>query len=168
MAQAIGSTQALYIASIFPDDLPVADTQHSTTLGNRNPSKYLVTSPYTSIDHQLDLSHLQQPTKLMALALQMLRPIRDDFAVVPYEAAFNWAQMMDRLRDMVALRAGHRWTRQVFYVVEFRSRLKDDADKELLFALDRMSHAEANRSGGLLKYWFGKPDSQGKNMATCK
>jgi len=33
--------------------------------------------------------------------------------------------------------------------------------------LDEGSHAEATKSGGLLKYWFGMPDEDGRNLATC-
>ena len=41
-------------------------------------------------------------------------------------------------------------------------------DREKLFVLDKNSHAEAVRSGGLLKYWYGEPDAEGANLATCK
>ncbi|KAJ9091895.1 hypothetical protein QFC19_008921 [Naganishia cerealis] len=36
-----------------------------------------------------------------------------------------------------------------------------------LYAADRQAHEEAVESGGLLMYWYGEPDSQGNNVATC-
>ncbi|KAJ9113980.1 hypothetical protein QFC22_005798 [Naganishia vaughanmartiniae] len=36
-----------------------------------------------------------------------------------------------------------------------------------LYAADREAHEEAVRSGGLLMYWYGEPDAQGHNVATC-
>lgn len=38
---------------------------------------------------------------------------------------------------------------------------------ELFDLVNRHSHAEATQSGGLLKYWFGVPDTEGRNLATC-
>ena len=38
---------------------------------------------------------------------------------------------------------------------------------ELADLVNRRSHAEATQSGGLLKYWFGVPDTEGRNLATC-
>jgi len=32
---------------------------------------------------------------------------------------------------------------------------------------DKAAHAEAIKSGGLLKYWFGIPDENRRNLATC-
>jgi hypothetical protein len=34
--------------------------------------------------------------------------------------------------------------------------------------LDYESHREACESGGLLKYWFGGPSEERRNLATCK
>ncbi|KAJ9120377.1 hypothetical protein QFC24_005334 [Naganishia onofrii] len=36
-----------------------------------------------------------------------------------------------------------------------------------LYAADREAHEEAVQSGGLLMYWYGEPDVQGNNVATC-
>ncbi|KAJ9092393.1 hypothetical protein QFC21_006895 [Naganishia friedmannii] len=36
-----------------------------------------------------------------------------------------------------------------------------------LYAADREAHEEAVQSGGLLMYWYGEPDAQGNNVATC-
>ena len=55
-----------------------------------------------------------------------------------------------------------------FYIVVFRSQLQQSTDRLELGAMDERSHAEANKSGGLLKYWFGSADAEGRNLATCK
>lgn len=59
------------------------------------------------------------------------------------------------------------------YVIAFRLILKREIaqnpqNTQLLFDFDKRSHAEANALGGLLKYWYGKPDPEtGQNLATC-
>jgi hypothetical protein len=53
-------------------------------------------------------------------------------------------------------------------VVIFRSKRKEVVDKYLLHVLDQQSHIEATASGGLLKYWFGDPNPERRNVATCK
>ncbi|CAN9330742.1 unnamed protein product [Alternaria alternata] len=61
----------------------------------------------------------------------------------------------------------YEWKETSFYVVVFRSQLKEDIDQEWLYRLDEESHREACESGGLLKYWFGKGDEERRNLATC-
>lgn len=132
----------------------------------RDARQWLITSPYLGAAHQLDLLSLDLQNQLLALALQALSPATGNYATQPYSDAFNWNHVMEILRTLVKC-SGTRWARREFYVVGFRSRLKEQIDRDLLFKLDEMSHAEAATSGGLLKYWYGKPDAERRNLATC-
>ena len=133
---------------------------------DQDEQQWLITSPYTTKVHQLDLSTIDLQNQILAIALQILTPVSEDYAVLPYPETFQWESVMDVVRTLAKL-SGVRWTRREFYVVEFRSRLKADIDRALLYKLDEMSHAEAAVSGGLLKYWYGKPDAERRNLATC-
>lgn len=127
----------------------------------------LVVSPYTTYPHLLDLSRVGTPQQLMAKALTVMASLRHDFAVAPYDEAFNWATVINALRGLVQ-NAGFSWQRQEFYVIVFRSTLAPAANYLRLGDMDEKAHAEAMKSGGLLKYWFGEPDVHGRNLATCK
>lgn len=127
----------------------------------------LISSPYTTAPHLLDLRSLDTPNRLLARALTVLTPIRDDYATAPYLDSFNWTAVFEYLRDLTE-KTGHQWTRQTFYVVAFRSILYPDVDGERLGALDAHSHREATESGGLLKYWFGTKNAKRENLATCQ
>ena len=127
----------------------------------------LITSPYLEDQHKLDLSVLDSTNRLMALALTALHSARPDYAVCEYEQAFNWSGVMEKLTS-IAKEEGVVWKQQTFYVVEFRSKLKEVIDTDLLYQLDKQSHAEAVESGWLLKYWYGSPDGERQNLATCE
>jgi len=124
-------------------------------------------SPYDDPLNFLILTELDTPTKLFALSLTQFNAIRPDYATAPYMSNFNLSTVFETLRDLCA-DAGIVWKRQEFYVVIFRSQLRGDADRERLGELDQMSHQEACASGGLLHYWFGIPDGEMRNLATCK
>ncbi|KAL2043595.1 hypothetical protein N7G274_003902 [Stereocaulon virgatum] len=141
--------------------IPALDAETRADVGD-----FLVMSPYTSQPHLLDLRSYQEPQRLLARALTVLEPVRVDYATAQYDRSFNWNAVVDRLR-FLSKRAGHAWTRQDFYIVVFRSQVIPTTDRVELGGLDQNSHAEANRSGGLLKYWFGMPDENGRNLATC-
>ncbi|OMP82054.1 UPF0643 protein [Diplodia seriata] len=127
---------------------------------------HIYSSPYPSPTHTLDLSRLPTPSSLFAQALQSLVPLDADYATAPYESAFDYTALFAELRRLVK-DAGFAWPETSFYVVAFRSVLKDGIDKERLGLLDEKSHEEAVESGGLLKYWFGVPDGERRNLATC-
>ena len=129
-------------------------------------SPFLTVSPYLDTAHLLDLRTIDQQCQLFALALQSLTPSGLHYATIKYNEAFNWSAIMAKLASLAAASA-FTWQRQEFYVVEFRSKLKQSFDRDLLFRLDRESHKEATESGGLLKYWFGVPDTERRNLATC-
>lgn len=127
----------------------------------------LVVSPYTTHHHLLDLRRVGTPQQLMAKALTVMASLRRDFAIAPYDEAFNWPTVMNALRGL-AQDEGFSWQRQEFHVIAFRSTLAPTADYLRLGEMDERAHAEATKSGGLLKYWFGEPDVHGRNLATCK
>lgn len=137
-----------------------ADGQHAD-LGS-----HLVVSPYTTLPHLLDLRGLEDSQRLLAKALTILQSVREDYATAPYPESFNWDAVTDRLKLLLEL-SKQQWTRQHFYIVVFRSQVPPTTDRTHLGALDQNSHAEATKSGGLLKYWFGLPDQSGRNLATC-
>ena len=58
-------------------------------------------------------------------------------------------------------------TTGTFHGVIFRSKRRIGSETTSLYAADRLAHEEAVNSGGLLMYWFGVPDSEGMNLATC-
>jgi hypothetical protein len=128
-------------------------------------SALLISSPYNNPSHYLNLTTLPAPSLLVAKALTALAPISPDYATAPYTQALNFDRVLSLLQD---LSAGYEFPESQFYVVVFRSKLKEGIDQEWLYKLDYESHAEACESGGLLKYWFGKADGERRNLATCK
>lgn len=127
----------------------------------------LVNSPYTCHPHLLHLESVGKPQRLLAKALTVMAPIRDDYATAPYIDAFNWSSVVSALKSLVVAES-YEWKHQSYYIVVFRSQVPLSTNRSHLAALDKRSHAEAMESGGLLKYWFGTPDVNGRNMATCK
>lgn len=126
----------------------------------------LVVSPYESAHHLLDLSSVSKPCQLLAMALAVMRELGPDYATTPYIDAFNWPEVMDNLYNLVCQEEFH-WSKEEFYIVVFRSQIPLTTNRAHLGKLDEDSHAEATKSGGLLKYWFGAPNKDGRNLATC-
>ena len=131
-----------------------------------DPGSHLVVSPYTTLPHLLDLRTLEESQRLLAKALTALQSVRDDYATAPYRQSFNWDGVIERLKSLAEL-SEYQWKRQHFYIVVFRSQVPQTTDRTHLGVLDQYSHVEATKSGGLLKYWFGLPDENGRNLATC-
>lgn len=129
--------------------------------------RWIQASPYEEDCHLTDLEPLDVQSQLFALALMSLRNLGDHYRQSSYETALNWAEVKVKLQAL-AEDAGIVWKAQNFYVVEFRSTLKENIDVPLLYRLDKQSHQEAAESGGLLKYWYGTPDSERRNLATCE
>ncbi|KAI1377012.1 hypothetical protein F4677DRAFT_64450 [Hypoxylon crocopeplum] len=127
---------------------------------------FLVQSPYTEQDHLLDLRTLNAENALLARALARMGSVRPDYATAPYTETFNWGEVIEELRRLVGGQ-GHQWKETSFFIVAFRSQIPPTTVYEDLGALDKVAHAEAIASGGFLKYWFGHPDKDGKNLATC-
>lgn len=129
-------------------------------------NNHIVSSPYSSPLHLLDLRTLDIPSQLLAQALTLLAPTRPDYATAPYHESFNWPTVFTHLHHL-AQSINHPWTHHTFYVVVFRSILARDIDIDWLSTLDEESHREATHSGGLLKYWFGTTNAHRQNLATC-
>lgn len=162
--QAAAYTQLISAAvPKFPTQAPTP-----TTPPNSTPSDSLITSPYNKPGHYLSLSTppLPLPSLLLAVALTSLQPTLPTYATAHYTSALNLDVVLDVLCALVK-REGLKWPETRFYVVVFRSKLKDNIDNDYLYKLDEESHAEACASGGLLKYWFGKSDLERRNLATC-
>ena len=121
-------------------------------------SRWIVSSPYLSKLHLLDLDTLDKQSRLFALTLTELQAT-PDYALVDYQQAFDFDELLKALRRRVNCE-GLQWQQQEFYVVEFRSKVRSDIDSDLLYTLDEKSHEEATQSGGLLKYWYGTPDAE--------
>lgn len=126
----------------------------------------LVSSPYMSRDHLLDLRPLETYQSLLSRALTILQPVDEHYATRPYDVAFNWPTVVKQLGSL-ARSGDYKWESHFFYIVVFRSQLPPTTDRTKLGELDEKSHVEANKGGGLLKYWFGIPNAEGRNLATC-
>ncbi|KAK5634490.1 hypothetical protein RRF57_010203 [Xylaria bambusicola] len=143
----------------------------------------LIISPYTEREHLLDLKSLDMENAIVAQALMHLKCLRSDYATAPYIDTFNWAEVVEQVK-LLAQQKEHSWKASSFFVVAFRSQIPPTTVYEDLGALDKAAHAEATASGGFLKYvvlwatdarhkltknryWFGSPDKDGKNLATC-
>ncbi|GAA5987738.1 hypothetical protein JCM10908_007192 [Rhodotorula pacifica] len=120
-------------------------------------------------------------------ALHIFRPVTPLYAISPYPASFNWADVV--LEDDAA--GNVKAQEREWYIVAFRSKRRDGFTPEEaldLYGADREAHEEAVQSGGLLLYWFGSPfpseadappattashalpwstDLAGRNLATC-
>lgn len=128
---------------------------------NGNEEKQLiVSSPYPN--HLLDVTRLDKSAHEVAVVLQNLRP-NEGYLDLPYEQAFNWSDVFSNLSN--------NFEAANFYVVVFRSQLAVSSVGSPilieLYSLDEQAHCEANKSGGLLKYWFGTPSGDRRNLATC-
>lgn len=129
----------------------------------------IVSSPYS--DHLLQLSSLEPEYQISALALQNFHSVSPNYATDNYLDSFNIADVVALIRGS-ALRNRTKPPEEL-YVIAFRSVLKPDVRGDpqkikVLHDFDEKSHAEANESGGLLKYWYGVADPvSGHNLATC-
>ncbi|EQB56881.1 hypothetical protein CGLO_03057 [Colletotrichum gloeosporioides Cg-14] len=128
--------------------------------------RFIVHSPYTDPEHLLDLETLDKENALLARALSHLECLRADYATADYVESFNWGDVMRELKTLVQT-TGKSYKETSFYIVAFRSQIPPTTVYGDLGVLDKAAHAEANQVGGFLKYWFGSPDAEGRNLATC-
>ncbi|CAM1503047.1 Fc.00g078230.m01.CDS01 [Cosmosporella sp. VM-42] len=128
--------------------------------------RYLIQSPYTERAHQLDLETLDHENVIIAKALGRFRALREDYATAPYTETFNWPEVIAEVKRQVE-DSGKGFKETSFYIVAFRSQIKKSTEYADLGRLDKAAHGEAVASGGFLKYWFGSPDSELRNLATC-
>lgn len=116
----------------------------------RDTSRFLIQSPYTEIEHQLDLDSLDHENQLLAQALVNLRATRDDYATAPYVESFNWGQILEEVQRLARI-STKPFHRSSFYIVAFRSQIKPSTEYSHLGDLDKAAHREAVESGGFLK-----------------
>lgn len=112
--------------------------------------RYLIQSPYTEKEHQLDLQTLNNENRLLAQALQTLDATREDYAIADYVESFNWTEVLTNLQTLVK-ESGKKFHESSFYIVAFRSQIKPSTDYSHLGELDKAAHREAVESGGFLK-----------------
>ncbi|KAK0620922.1 hypothetical protein B0T14DRAFT_431220 [Immersiella caudata] len=154
-------------AQHLPEKTPLGVSEIGVVdVAHEDPNRFLVVSPYTEQEHLLDLETLDAENQLLALALVSLKCIREDYATGPYLEIFNWEDVIETLRALARQR-NHTWRETSFYVVAFRSQIPPTTVYADLGVLDKAAHIEATASGGFLKYWFGTPDVDGRNLATC-
>ncbi|OLN88304.1 UPF0643 protein PB2B2.08 [Colletotrichum chlorophyti] len=139
-----------------------------TEIDINNTDRFLIHSPYTDPEHLLDLETLDDENALLARALSHLQCLRADYATAGYVESFNWGDVMLQLKELVQT-TGKTFKETSFYIVAFRSTIPPTTVYEDLGVLDKAAHAEANQFGGFLndRYWFGSPDAEGRNLATC-
>lgn len=154
--------------TVLPNSLPrFRITEPKMLSDSRWNGRWIQASPYEEDCHLTDLEPLDVQSQLLALALMSLRSMDEHYRQNSYEEALNWSEVKRKLQALAA-DAGIEWEARKFYVVEFRSTLKESIDVPLLYRLDKQSHQEAAESGGLLKYWYGTPDVKRRNLATCE
>jgi hypothetical protein len=84
---------------------PVSTSEYSLPSRNRDDyqaekmtsSNILVSSPYSSSEHHLDLSSVSETSQQLALALEILHPVTEEYPSQPYSTSFNWQEIVDRL-----------------------------------------------------------------------
>ncbi|ORY62380.1 uncharacterized protein BCR38DRAFT_346465 [Pseudomassariella vexata] len=148
----------------------ISSAEISTSPGNDTKnldSNLLVVSPYTEREHLLDLRTLDAENALLARALVHMRALRPDYATANYSETFNWTEIIEQHLESLVREGGHQWKNTCFFIVAFRSQIPPTTKYADLGAMDKAAHAEATASGGFLKYWFGTPDQDGRNLATC-
>lgn len=159
----------LLIISNTLNHQPASDTDLALSKESNNQPEdgLLVVSPYNFAPHLLRLSTVSKPNQLLAQALTQMRAVRDDYATAAYIESFNWSSIVESVKNL-SKKAAYEWQPEVFYIVVFRSRVDPGTNRLDLGLMDAKAHEEAMESGGLLKYWFGVPDANCRNLATCK
>lgn len=127
-----------------------AESQISVAEVGNERLRWLVHSPYTEREHQLDLNTLDDENALLARALARMRCLRPDYATSPYTETFNWDEVHQELKDLVR-QTGKTFRETSFYIVAFRSQVPPTTIYEDLGTLDKAAHKEANDFGGFLK-----------------
>lgn len=115
-----------------------------------NSPQWLIHSPYTEREHQLDLDTLDDENALLARALARMECLRPDYATAPYTETFNWDEVHQELKDLIR-ETGKTFKETSFYIVAFRSQVPPTTVYEDLGTLDKAAHKEANDFGGFLK-----------------
>ena len=84
-----------------------------------------------------------------------LVPARAGYQTLPIQEGFNWSYTLEPL-------VSGRW-----HLIVFRSQRKAGVDDSLLTTHDDLAFAEAMASGGLLRYYKGATDRNGRCLSLC-
>jgi hypothetical protein len=84
-----------------------------------------------------------------------LVPARAGYQAAAIQEAFNWSYTLEDIES-------GRW-----YLIVFRSVHRADVDRTLLTDHDDVAFVEAMSSGGLLRYYKGAVDRQGRCLSLC-
>lgn len=57
----------------------------------------LVSSPYDTVEHHLELSSVPETSQQLALALTSFRPVTNEYPSRPYVDSFNWKEVINQL-----------------------------------------------------------------------
>ena len=87
-------------------------------------------------------------------ASQQVLPIHPNYATLPIQTGFDWSALAGCPFDGL-------------YLVVFRSVRLPAVDLDLLREQDDRAHAEALKSGGLLRYFKGDADERGRCLSFC-
>ena len=156
--------KSFHSAMPFPQRLDIPNPDHPPELKMAS-SAHLAISPYRDEQQLLDTSALPRTVHLLVRSLAILEPVHG-YQIVRCTLAFNWQDIVDRLRALI-IDADMTWTEMRLYVVVFRSRHPPTMDGHGLWALDEAAFTEAVQNGGLFKYFCGDPDSEGNNLSMC-
>ena len=142
------------VQTVLPVDVPAFTKEREAISALRSDpwpeERFLIQSPYSEIEHQLDLETLDHENATLAKALTRLTATRNDYATASYKESFNWSEVITELRQIIKA-SGKGFKEASFYVVAFRSQIKPSTDYSHLGELDKAAHAEAVASGGFLK-----------------
>ena len=90
-----------------------------------------------------------------------IAPLQPDYAQLPIDQAFDWDSIVGDARQRRDLGSS------VPYLVVFRSKLKEDADRQALHDHDKRAHIAAQESPALIHYFGGIPDTEGRALSFC-
>lgn len=89
-------------------------------------------------------------------------PLSPDYAQLPITEGFDWTNIIAAARQQHDLIEATPW-----YLVVFRSKLREGVDTTLLLEHDAKAHQAAQESPALLHYFGGRPDEEGRALSFC-
>jgi hypothetical protein len=107
------------------------------------------------MDDDIALDRNVSPLEEVRATFSHLRPVRDDYPLVPIEDGFNWGECVARV------------TMPPLYLVVFRSVRRADADVDLLQRFDDRAYEDARRAPGFLHYFKGQITPERACLSFC-
>ncbi|KAF0532285.1 hypothetical protein F8M41_011328 [Gigaspora margarita] len=90
-------------------------------------------------------------------ALKNLKDINSNYATKPLEISFNWNQIATNIKDFEG-----KW-----YLVVIRSIKSINANNDSLSIAEENAYNEAEKHGGLLKYWYSEFNQNRECFSMC-